>query len=87
MSYTVITPEARTTRELFELLKYDPLGCQLVGEEEIWYEVALSTEAVEEMARKAAQKKSQVCCDGPLRVRVLKREPINGAILADVGSQ
>jgi hypothetical protein len=43
------------------------------GKEEVFYEVSIRLDAVEDMARKAAGNAAQVSRAGPLRVRVLKR--------------
>ena len=46
------------------------------GKEEVFYEVSIRLEAVADMARKAADNAGQVSHAGPLRVRVLKRVPV-----------
>jgi hypothetical protein len=76
MTYTVIYPKTRITRELYKdvpTIANDELVWEPDGAEEVWYEVSLNLPAVEDMARKAAGNDGQVSNAGPLRVRVLKR--------------
>jgi hypothetical protein len=79
MSYTVIYPKTRITRELYKyvpVIANDEFVWEPDGAEEVWYEVSLNLAAVEDMARKAARNDGQISNAGPLRVRVLKRERI-----------
>jgi hypothetical protein len=79
MSYTVIYPKTRITRELYKdipVIANDELVWEPNGAEEVFYEVALDFGAVEDMARKAAGNHGQISNAGPLKVRVLKRERI-----------
>ena len=76
MTYTVIYPKTRITRELykdFPTIANDEFVWEPDGAEEVWYEVSLNLPAVEDMARKAAGNDGQVSNAGPLRVRVFKR--------------
>ena len=80
MTYTVIYPKTRITRELY---KDTPVNTdnkfvwEPDGAEQIWYKVSLNFAAVEDMARKAAGNDGQASSAGPLRVRVLKRARIS----------
>jgi len=74
MSYTVIYPQVCVTRQLYKdvltITDDNEFVWEPDGKEEIFYEVSIRLEAVEQMARKAAGNA------GPLRVRVLKRVPV-----------
>jgi hypothetical protein len=80
MSYTVIYPQACVTRQLYKDVLTITDDNEFVwkpdGEEEVFYEVSIRLDAVEDMARKAAGNAGQMSNAGPLRVRVLKRVPI-----------
>ena len=79
MSYAVIYPKTRTTRELYKdvpVIANNEFVWEADGAEEVWYEVSLNLAAVEDMARKAAGNDGQVSNAGPLRVRILKRARI-----------
>jgi len=76
MSYTVIYPKTRITRELYKdipAIANNELVWEPDGTEEVWYEVSLNLAAIEDMARKAAGNDGQISNAGPLRVRVLRR--------------
>jgi hypothetical protein len=77
MTYTVIYPKAVVTRQLYKDVPIIAADNEFVwepdGKEEVFYEVSIRLEAVEDMARKAADNAGQVSNAGPLRVRVLKR--------------
>ena len=79
MSYTVIYPKTRITRELYKdipVIANNELVWEPDGAEEVFYEVSLNFAAVEDLARKAADNDCQISNAGPLSVRVLKRERI-----------
>jgi hypothetical protein len=80
MSYTVIYPQVCVTRQLYKdvltITDDNEFVWEPDGKEEIFYEVSIRLEAVEQMARKAAGNAGQVSQAGPLRVRVLKRVPV-----------
>jgi len=80
LSYTIIYPKSRTTRELRRVVPCDPptVGHSTVpdGEEEIFYSVSLNTAQLHAMARQAAKSKGQVSNDGPLRVSIISRKRI-----------
>ena len=80
MSYTVIYPQACVTRRLYKdilaITDDNEFVWESDGKEEVFYEVSIHLEGVEQMARKAAGNAGQVSNAGPLRVSVLKRVPI-----------
>jgi hypothetical protein len=80
MTYIVIYPKACVTRQLYKDVPTIDDNNEFVwepeGKEEVFYEVSIRLEAVEDMARKAAGNEAQVSRAGPLRVRVLKRVPV-----------
>jgi hypothetical protein len=79
MSYTVIYPQACVTRQLYKdvpTITDNEFVWEPDGKEEVFYEVSICLEALEQMARKAAENGGQVSHAGPLRVRVLKRIPV-----------
>lgn len=76
MTYTVIYPKTRITRELYKdvpRIANNEFVWEPDGAEEVWYEVSLNLAGVEDLACKAADNNGQVSNAGPLRVRVLKR--------------
>jgi hypothetical protein len=63
MSFTVIYPKTRTTRELYKdvpILTDNDFIWEPDGEEEIFYEVSINLAAVQDMARRAAENHGQV---------------------------
>src|SRR5665213_360261 len=77
--YTVIHPTATTTRQPYKdvpTIADNEFVWEPEGKEEVFYEVSIRLDAVEDMARKAAGNAGQVSNAGPLRVRVLQRVPV-----------
>ena len=75
MKYTVIYPEAYVTRQLYGgpiRIVNNAFERDVVGAEELCYEVAICHATLGGLARRAATNLKQTAFNGPLRVRILR---------------
>ena len=80
MKYTDIYPEAYVTRQPYGgpiRIVNNAFERDVVGTEELYYEVSICYAKLEDIARRAAKNLKQTAFNGPLRFRILRARELS----------